>query len=150
MCQDSLVAPMHRREGAASALLLLLCTAAMKLPVNGDATTEPKESTFTEDFAPPARLFAGSDVGLGGSDDTQDVAPQVPEVSKPDRILPVKGLPSPPLPPPPATTLPPPPDCGVCVCSRTAGGGLKMECKNPGILTTLPDLGPKNASITEL
>lgn len=39
---------------------------------------------------------------------------------------------------------------GSCVCTRSAGGGLKVECTKPGTLLTLPDLGPENANVTEL
>ena len=39
---------------------------------------------------------------------------------------------------------------GSCVCTRSAGGELKVECTKPGTLLTLPDLGPENANVTEL
>jgi hypothetical protein len=143
---------MHQRAETVASLILL-CTAAMILPVTGDATSEPKETTAVDDFAHPAgEPLTGSDVEYGGSDNTVLRAPPVPDVHKTDRTLLAKVLPqSPPLPPPPVTTQLPPPACGsVCECSRAAGGGLKMECKNPGVLTTLPDLGPENTSVTEL
>ena len=38
----------------------------------------------------------------------------------------------------------------TCVCTRRAGGDVKVECTKPGTLLTLPDLGPENANVTEL
>ena len=39
---------------------------------------------------------------------------------------------------------------GMCVCTRSTGGEVKVECTKPGTLLTLPDLGPENANVTEL